>query len=211
MRKLLLLLSLALGINMMKADSFKVLFVNDASLKYVNGKQVKVGDIFSNVQDIQWEKEKQAIKAINVVTKKQALFVGKSWIKKTGIDALIYQQHLSTHDDLDETAEPTLFDKLSRTFDDHYDLLDSILVEADVELSDKCYFQITYHYGDTQLTKKLSHKDKNIIIDLALFNVDEEKLEPRDIVLNIDYIDEDGKTIFVKNVKVSYIPHQLDK
>lgn len=211
MRKLLLLLSLTLGINQMKADNFKVLFVNDATLKYVNGKNVKVGDIFSNIQDIQWEKDKQAVKAINMTTKKQTLFVGKSWIKKTGLDALLHQRHLSTHDELNENAEPTLFDKLAKTFEDQYDLLDSVIVETQVDLSAKRYFQITYEYGDTRLTKKLSYSGKNIIIDTSIFNVDEEKLEPRDIMLTIDYINDDtGETIFVKDVEISYIPNQLE-
>jgi hypothetical protein len=195
----------------MKADSFKVLFVNDATLKYVNGKNVKVGDIFSNVQDIQWEKDKQAVKAINMTTKKQTLFVGKSWIKKTGLDALLHHRHLSTHDELNENTEPTLFDKLAKTFEDQYDLLDSVIVETQVDLSAKRYFQITYEYGDTRLTKKLSHSGKNIIIDTSIFNVDEEKLEPRDVMLTIDYINDDtGETIFVKDVEISFIPNQLD-
>ena len=211
MRKLLLLLSLTLGINQMKADSFKVLFVNDANLKYVNGKNVKVGDVFSNVQDILWEKDKQAVKAINMATKKQTLFVGKNWIKKTGIDALLHHRHLSTHDELDENAEATIFDKLARTFEDQYDLLDSIIVETQVELSAKRYFQISYEYGDTKLTKKLSRNGKNVIIDTSLFNVDGEKLDPRDVILTIDYINEDtGETIFVKDVEISYIPNQIE-
>ena len=211
MRKLLLLLSLTLGINQMKADSFKVLFVNDANLKYVNGKNVKVGDVFSNVQDILWEKDKQAVKAINMATKKQTLFVGKNWIKKTGIDALLHHRHLSTHDELDENAEATIFDKLARTFEDQYDLLDSIIVETQVELSAKRYFQISYEYGDTKLTKKLSRSGKNVIIDTSLFNVDGEKLDPRDVILTIDYINEDtGETIFVKDVEISYIPNQIE-
>ena len=211
MRKLLLLLGLTLGINQMKADSFKVLFVNDATLKYVNGKNVKVGDIFSNVQDILWEKDKQAVKAINMTTKKQKLFVGKSWIKKSGIDAMFHNRHLSTHDELDENAEVTIFDKLARTFEDQYDLLDSVIVETQVELSAKRYFQITYKYGDTRLTKKLSHSGKNVIIDTSIYNVDEEKLEPRDVMLTIDYINEDtGETIYVKDVEISYIPNKID-
>jgi len=195
----------------MKADSFKVLYVNDSNLKYVNGKNVKVGDIFSNVQDILWEKDKQAIKAINMETKKQTLFVGKSWIKKSGIDAMFHHRHLSTHDELDENAEATIFDKLARTFEDQYDLLDSVMVETQVELSTKRYFQMTYEYGDTKLTKKLNHSGKNVIIDTSIFNVDEEKLEPRDVMLTIDYINEEtGETIFVKDVEISYIPSQID-
>lgn len=207
MRKLLLLLSLMLGTNQIQADNFKVLFVNDTNLKYINGKGVKVGDVFSDVKEILWEKEKQAVKAINLSTKKQTLFVGKNWMKKTGIDALLHHRHLSTHDEVVEGAEDTLYDKLARTFEDQYDLLDSVSVETAVPLSEKSYFQIAYDYGDTRLSKKLSHKGQNVIIDMSLFHVDNEKLEPRDIKLTIDYVDgTTGQTIFVKEVEISYIP-----
>ena len=112
---------------------------------------------------------------------------------------------------MNENTEPTLFDKLAKTFEDQYDLLDSVIVETQVDLSAKRYFQITYEYGDTRLTKKLSHSGKNIIIDTSIFNVDEEKLEPRDVMLTIDYINDDtGETIFVKDVEISFIPNQLD-
>ena len=38
MKKIVLLLLLSIGISYVQADNFKVLFVNDASLKYTNGK-----------------------------------------------------------------------------------------------------------------------------------------------------------------------------
>ena len=124
---------------------------------------------------------------------------------------MFHNRHLSTHDKLDENAEVTIFDKLARTFEDQYDLLDSVIVETQVELSAKRYFQITYKYGDTRLTKKLSHSGKNVIIDTSIYNVDEEKLEPRDVMLTIDYINEDtGETIYVKDVEISYIPNKID-
>jgi len=147
----------------------------------------------------------QIAKAINLSTKKQTLFVGKNWMKKTGIDALLHHRHLSTHDEVVEGAEDTLYDKLARTFEDQYDLLDSISVETVVPLSEESYFQIAYDYGDTRLSKKLSHKGQNVIIDMSLFHVDNEKLEPRDIKLTIDYVDgTNGQTIFVKEVDRSF-------
>ena len=43
---------LSLGLNMTYADDFKVLLVNDASLKYKSGKTVKIGDVFKSAEDI---------------------------------------------------------------------------------------------------------------------------------------------------------------
>ena len=54
MKRLVLLLLLSLGISYVHAGNFKVLFVNDANLKYTNGKVVKVGDTFKSAEDINW-------------------------------------------------------------------------------------------------------------------------------------------------------------
>lgn len=211
MKRILFLLCLLLGTCLAKADVFKVLFVNDKSLKFTNGKPVRVGDKFKEATDIRWEKDKQAIKAINLGTKKQTLFVGKSWIKKTGIEALLHKRHLSTHDDNKEPGQLTLFDKLQRTFDDQYDLLDAIEVKTEVELSDACYFQVSYMYGDTKKSKRLAHKENSVIIDSSIFDVDGEQLPPRDVELTIDYVNNTtGETFFVKDhIELTIIPSIL--
>ena len=49
MKRLLSVMLLSLGLNMANADNYKVLLVNDASLKYKNGKTVKV-----DLQDTTW-------------------------------------------------------------------------------------------------------------------------------------------------------------
>ena len=208
MKRFLFLLSLMLAVSHVQADDFKVLFVNDTQLSFVNGKSVKVGDVFSDVKEIVWTKEKQAVKAINLKTKKQTLFVGKNWVKKAGFDALLHNRHLSTHEGQDDHAELTVYDKLLRMFADQYDLLDSIEVKSEVELSETCFFQATYEYGDKKVTKRLKHRDDVVIIDKTLFNVDEGCLEPRDIILSIDYNDDStSTTIFVKdNIELIVYP-----
>lgn len=211
MKRFLFLLSLILAVIQILADDYKVLFVNDNNLRFVNGKIVKVGAIFSDVKDIDWKMEKQAIKAINLNTKKQTLFVGKNWIKQSGFKALLHNRHLSTHDGQDDLAELTIYDKLQRMFADQYDLLDSIEVESEVQLSEVCYFQATYEYGNKKITKRLKHRGNIVIIDKTLFNNDGECLEPRDIILSIDYNDDSSATtIFVKdNIELIVYPNQL--
>ena len=78
--------------------------------------------------------------------------------------------------------------------------MNSIAIHSDVELSDKSYFQVSYDYGDTKLTKKLKNSGQNVIIDKSLFLIDGEQLEPRDITLSIDYVDENtGFVVFIKD------------
>lgn len=211
MKRLLPLLLLSLGLNIAQADNYKVLYVNDSDLTYKNGKSVKVGDVFKEPNDILWKKEKQAVKVINLATMRQSLLVGKSRVNKSGFDALINNKHLSTHDKSDD-AEDTIFDKIARMFSEEYDLLDSIIIHSDIELSDKSYFQASYNYGDTKLTKRLKSSEQDVIIDMSLFTVDGEQLEPRDLTLSIEYINEDtGMTVLAKEgVELSIYPKNLD-
>jgi len=218
MKKVLLpLLILFWGISYALADNYKVLFVNDTHLRFVksinHGKKVERGDLFSDVKDILWEQEKQAVKVINTKTMKQSLLVGKYWVKKSGIDALIHERHLSTHKKNDESAQDTLsYENLPFIFDEEYDLLDSIEINANAILPSTGYFRATYEYNDTIITKKLASEENTIVIDTTLFNVDGECIEPRDIIVSIDFVDtEKGITIFVKdNISINVYPAKLE-
>ena len=124
MKKLVLLLLFSIGISYVYAGKFKVLFVNDASLKYTNGKVVKVGDTFKSAEDINWQKDKQAIKVFDLTAKKQMIFLGKEWTRKSGFDALVSQKRLSTNEaaGLPEDQKDPFMD----IFEDEYLLLDPI-------------------------------------------------------------------------------------
>ena len=155
MKKLVLLLLFSIGISYVYAGKFKVLFVNDASLKYTNGKVVKVGDTFKSAEDINWQKDKQAIKVFDLTAKKQMIFLGKEWTRKSGFDALVSQKRLSTNEaaGLPEDQKDPFMD----IFEDEYLLLDpiEIPVKESIVLDENNHFEATYDYGDTRLTKPL--------------------------------------------------------
>lgn len=211
MKRITILLWLSMCIGQMSADNYQVIFVNDASLKFSNGKTVHVGDVFSDVKDINWQKEKQAVKAMNMTTRKPILFVGKEWMKKSGVSVLFNDKQLSAHDGGDGRTEPTIYDKLRTIFDDEYNMLDSVEVNTDLDLSGGNHFQVTYKYGDATITKQLSQNDKTVIFDKSLFVIDGKELEPKDVVMSIDYVDgASGIVIFVKdNIKLYVFPGSL--
>lgn len=211
MKRNLFLISLILWNSLCLAGNYRVLYVNDASLKFVDGKVIKVGDVFSDAKDIKWEKEKQAVKAINLSTKRQVLFLGKNWVRVSGLQTLGREKHLSAHDSSDEIYK-TLTGKLMRTFESEYDLLDVIEIPTDVKLSKKKYFEATYEYDNSKITKKMPYKKGLVIIDRSLFEVGEKLLQPHDIVLSIEYVDEkSGQIVFVKDgIELNIIPLDLN-
>ena len=64
----------------------------------------------------------------------------------------------------------------------------------------------------SKLTKRLKSSEQDVIIDMSLFTVDGEQLEPRDLTLSIEYINEDtGMTVLAKEgVELSVYPKTLD-
>lgn len=212
MNRLILLLCLSLGISYASAGNYKVLFVNDANLKYNNGKSVKVGDTFKGAEEINWQKDKQAIKAFDLTTKKQMIFLGKEWSRQGGLDALTGSKRLSTNEAAGLPEDQK--DPFMGIFDDEYLLLDpiEIPVKESITLDDNCHFEATYDYGDTRLTKPLKQKGHSVILDKSIFEVDGEKLEPRDITISIDYVSADSPipTLAKEKIEVTYIPDVLE-
>ena len=198
MKKLVLLLLFSIGISYVYAGKFKVLFVNDASLKYTNGKVVKVGDTFKSAEDINWQKDKQAIKVFDLTAKKQMIFLGKEWTRKSGFDALVSQKRLSTNEaaGLPEDQQ----DPFMGIFEDEYLLLDPIEIPVKESIV------------DTRLTKPLKQKGHTVILDKSLFSIDGKELEPRDITISIDYISADSPipTLAKEKIVVTYIPDVIE-
>jgi len=59
--------------------------------------------------------------------------------------------------------------------------------------------------------KRLKVVDGNIVIDRTLFNIEGKQLEPRDILLSIEYRDDlRGTSAFVKaDIEITVVPEQL--
>lgn len=207
MRKLIILTALSLWAGLLSAENYKVLYVNDTSLTYNDGKKVEKGDIISDANTIKWEKEKQAVKVINLTTKKQSLFTSTEWARTKGLGALVYVRRAST-----QASGNSYYAKLFNTFKNEYELLDSIEVETDIELSDSCYFTAAYMYGDTKLVKRLSHHDGKVIIDKSLFDIDNKKLDPRDVTLSVEYVNkQEMKYTFVRDkIDLLVFPERIE-
>ena len=72
--------------------------------------------------------------------------------------------------------------------------MDTIKINSPISLSDKKYFQASYYYGDSRITKKLNSNGGEVYIDRSIFNIDGKQLEPRDVEIDIDFVDETDST-----------------
>jgi len=162
---------------------------------HINGKPAKVGDVFDDKAIVRWSKERQAMRVFNLDKKKQILMVAHTVNPKGNsiTDILTANKHLSTHSTSSQTP-PSLLRMLQHTFEKQYDLMDTIKINSPISLSDKKYFQASYYYGDSRITKKLNSNGGEVYIDRSIFNIDGKQLEPRDVEIDIDFVDETDST-----------------
>lgn len=97
MRKIVLLALLLVSVSL-RAEDFKILFINTESIKI--GKTTRVaGDVFSDAEKIYWKDGKQAMKVLSLDTKKQYVLVSEDFRQrklKSAKDFIVKNNRLST-------------------------------------------------------------------------------------------------------------------
>lgn len=97
MRKIVLLALLLVSVSL-RAEDFKILFINTESIKI--GKTTRVaGDVFSDAEKIFWKDGKQAMKVMSLDTKKQYVLVSEDFRQrklKSAKDFIVKNNRLST-------------------------------------------------------------------------------------------------------------------
>ena len=99
-RKIILVASLLMIACCVFADKYKVLYLNSSDIK-VGNKTLVVGTVFDDKDAIKWSSEQQAVKVMNLNTKRVIVLAAKALKKKktTSLyDYLTSTKHLSTRD-----------------------------------------------------------------------------------------------------------------
>lgn len=205
----------AFSITALFADDYKILFTNNSDV-LIDGKKVQVGATFNDKSVITWVKgkERQAIKAVNTKTNKMCLFVSQSLEKNslTASEILTANKHLSTHAAYQEGADVSIPIKLRKSFEENYELLDTLVIDTKVQLPSSLSLIASYDYDNTRVSKTLKTSNGQIIIDQQLFTVNGKKLQPRDVTLNIDLYNKeaDSYTFIKSDVQLMVIPETTE-
>ncbi len=205
---------LLLMVTTTSAEKLRILFLNYPHV-WINGKPMKEGDMFELNQNtvIIWEKDKQAMKVLDIDTFKRYLIVANPAMgkKESGLEILTRIKRLSTEDESDD-HNLVSFEQLERIIQKEYYLMDSIAIPTPITVNEHNYFRCSYKYGDTWISKRLKHENGMIIIDKSIFNVDNKIIPPRDIFLSIEYVVKTSvNPIAIKgNVKITIIPEKIE-
>ena len=160
MRKLLLISLLAVSV-ILRAEDFKILYVNTGTVKI--GKTLcSNGDVFNGDDKIYWSNKNQAIKALSLETKKQYIFVSDDFKKrklKSARDLIIKSNRLSTRGlgDLSSVASQV---------EDRLYWLNSIAIPIDYEPEQGEYFFLKIQGQEVML----AYDDGQLIIDDSIWS-----------------------------------------
>ena len=181
------------------ADNYKILQMNTTSIKI--GEQLcKVGDVFSDESEIQWDDSKQAIKAQNLMTKEIRLFVSqdfKAKNSKTIKEYYLNTAHLSTRGSIIALSD------LAESLPDTLYLCDTISIESPVGMNSDYYYFIKCKANDLIMDKPLKFEKRNIIIDKSLFG---DSLNSEDVLVSL-FFKLRGENVLVKDsLRIELIP-----
>ena len=198
-----------------RSDGYEVRWFNYPLISINNHPQkLRKGFVFKKSDKIKWAREWQSMKVVDIKTRKWYQFLAKPsnaekeesiWEKITHILNRI--NVFSTHDPEDS---PNGFDSLEKSILSEYELIDSIVIKANVPVNETRYFKASYKFNDTIITKKLNYSEGNIIIDKSVFQIGGKLLESEVIPLRIDCIDAlTDDEIPVKSDIIFYIVPEL--
>lgn len=154
-------LSFALVISFIpvKADKYRILYTNSNQIKIGNRTAVR-GMIFTDNDEIQWSSEKQAIKVLNLSTKRVKILPSAAFIKhnaKTLRSLLIKNKHLSTRG----------FGSFKTEVDTICYVLDTLRVDAGWNYGKKVTNKVTVRNGTqtkTTVIRKETEGNKDVFL-----------------------------------------------
>ncbi len=146
------------------ADDYRILQLNTNSIR-IGNVQCKQGDTFPDDAQICWSHEQQAIKAMNLKTKRIRVFACKAFtdVKAKDIkDYYIKSNHLSTR------VGVNTYSDLAEELSDTVYVLDNCPIESPVKIDSLSSYLISY--GDKEkIWRNLMTTDKVFYLNRELF------------------------------------------
>lgn len=144
----------------LSADTYRILFLNTASIK-INGNNLTVGCTFNSNDNIAWDHESQAVKVMNLSSNKIMVLTSRDFTNKNShsIDSyLIYTEHLSTRDSEKGYSNSTMY------------MLDEISIPnfGNDKYADNIFVKFTTYRGPKKVRLNIDSRG-NLIIPREIF------------------------------------------
>lgn len=191
MKRILILLLLALSLHTVSAQDFEILYLTTPTIT-IGNKKLKQGDTFPGNATVSWESPRQAMKVLNLSTNKQTLIVAEKYKETESKDLTSYfaaTKQLTVRNGASLNAM-----ELGAALNGSHYLLDSISVETVMPVDIDRFFYASYPYESEIINKKLETVDGYLIFDRSIFTIDGVEIEPFDVTLKVWYVDNEDKT-----------------
>lgn len=180
--KRLLLLSAAIIIStsLFGISKYKVVKIAFGPV-IVNGSEISVGSILTDKDTIQWSDDKQAVKALNLITGNTVFFTAKSMKESKTNDIISYLRVVTP-------LSSRAVEAVDWSEEVKLAIARDITVNAPYKADSDNYYYISYGYKGETINKVLPVDDYNIKINIySLFSIDGKAVTPIDIKASLYY------------------------
>ncbi|MDE5813162.1 MAG: hypothetical protein K2H72_02650 [Muribaculaceae bacterium] len=191
---------------MIKAD-FRIVFLNTPTVS-VNGKEMKVNDVFPEKSAIKWSSPKQAMKIVDTQSGKQRLIVAEQYQKSKAADVMSFikgVKHLSSRGSANNVVT------LRNMMTDHFYFTDSISFTTDFKTDRDHFFFVSYEYEGEEINKRIHNHNGTFSISGDIFTIDGKQIPQFDVILSLHYLDlkANKSTLITDGMYVTMIPEEL--
>lgn len=187
----LLIIFYSYGISAATATEYKILYLSTQSIN-IGGKDLKVGDVFKDEEDINWNSDEQYMRAKNVVSKKQRLF-SASESKKSGTSSILdflnslYDMYIKNNHTSTRSIETVPVGELRDYLDDTFYFDEDIIVPTDLPTDSMSYFRMNLDGNKNEFVKLPSIDGSFLIDEKCLSTLLSHPLD-EEITVTIEYI-----------------------
>ncbi len=209
MKKVISLMLLFVFVVSMRADNYKILWMNTSAIK-IGNKICRKGSTFSDRSIVAWKRPGQAIKAQNLRTKEIDLFVEpafKMHKSKSILEYYIRTNHMSTRE-VPPTPEEL---KCSKRLNSMFYMLDEIHIRCIVPKDNNTYYYIRYEQNGKIHEKKLLTDKDGFVIPRSLLEVGDAG-KSMELIVSVYFKESTGEDLLITDsMKIQLLPLKIDK
>lgn len=165
----LVAIALCIAVTICAYADYRILYINTPYI-VIGGKRLKTGDTFTENATIKWTSERQAMRVMDTASGRQRVFVAGdfSQAKASTLKAYLAKpSRLSTNaGKATNDSKPTL----AQLLNDHFYVLDRLVIDTGVDTDANHYFFITYAHNGQDYTKAIGNHDGKIEMRPSTFS-----------------------------------------
>lgn len=184
-------------------ESYKILYLNTPTIE-IGGEDITKGDVFPANASIKWASDKQAMRVVSMVSKRQFTLSSKITLGHKSLSAFLKgEKALATR-----PGYPSSIPELRSEIPTTIYLLDRYEVNTSIPIDEEHFFFATYTKDGEVINKKLNvlPQGKGFYIDRSLWEIDGVAFTPTSTVVTISYYDVPKGTVTDVNSNITIEP-----